>query len=284
MTDPADSPLAFRRTGERGPPLVLLHGFAGNQSTWRFWVPDLSRDHQVFALDLKGFGDSPKPRDGRYSPHDHAALLDAWLDWAGLERITLVGHSLGGGVALLSALQQERSARRVERLVIVAGPAFPQPLPRFISLARVPLLGRVALGLLSPERVIRMALSSIVFDPAAVDEVWVHNYAEPLGRRGGRYGLLTSARQILPPDLDALTDRYPAMTLPTLLLWGRQDIVVPLSIGQRLSRTLPDAELVVLDRCGHVVPEERPRASLAAMRQWLSRHPLPATPPLRSPR
>ncbi|MEZ4424113.1 MAG: alpha/beta hydrolase [Gemmatimonadota bacterium] len=274
MSPPA-SGLAWTRYGEQGPPLVLLHGFAGNQSTWRFWTPELAADHQVYTVDLKGFGDSPRPRDGRYAPADQAALIDAWLEERDLRDVTLVGHSLGGGVALLTALRLlDRGSERVRRLVVVAGPAFPQPLPRFISMARVPLLGTLALHLLSPERVIRMALSSIVFDPAGLTDTQVANYADPLGRPGGRYALLESARQIVPTDLAQVVTRYPRLTQPTLLLWGRQDIVIPVGIGQRLAATLPRARLEVLDRCGHVVPEERPEASLALVRAFLAEHPL----------
>ena len=252
------------------PPIVFLHGFAGNQSSWREWIGDFARDHRVFTLDLKGFGEAPKPRDGRYAPSDHAVEVARFLAARDLTDVTLVGHSLGGGVALLVALAElEAPTPRLSRLAVLAGPAFPQKIPPFISMARVPLLGPVALHLIPPRRIIAAALRSIVYDPSRVTEQQITNYAEPLGGPGGRYGLLHTARQLVPEDLDLVVDRYPLLGLPTLLLWGRQDRVVPLGVAQRLRDLLPDARLVVLDPCGHLLPEEESAKGVSALRSFL---------------
>ena len=98
---------------------------------------------------------------------------------------------------------------------------------------------------------------------------WSPRACRPLRRRGGRYALSWSARQLLPPDARRWTDRYPEIQVPTLLLWGSHDQVVPRWVGERLQRILPRARLEVLSDCGHMAPEERPEASLERVRAFL---------------
>ena len=81
--------------------------------------------------------------------------------------------------------------------------------------------------------------------------------------------MLATGRQLVPDDLDGIVSRYPAISIPTLLLWGRADRVVPLRVGQRLARELSDARLVILEDCGHLPPEERPEDSLGAVRGFI---------------
>jgi pimeloyl-ACP methyl ester carboxylesterase len=250
---------------------VLLHGFGASRFTWRLWVDDLARTHTVHLVDLFGFGAAPAPADDRYGPIEQAEAVTRWLREHDVRGAVLVGHSLGGGVALLVALRLAElgEADRVRALVSVAGPAYPQAIPRYIALARVPLLGRVLFATLGADRIVRRVLRYIVFDPAAVTEAQVEGYAAPLRGGRARRALIATAAQIVPVGLGALTRRFREIAQPALLLWGRHDHVIPLWVGERLQRELPRARLVVLERCGHVPSEERPAESLAAVRAFL---------------
>ena len=116
---------------------VLLHGYGASSFSWRHWVPHLAARGHVLLVDLKGFGAAPRPDDGRYAPSDQAELVHRLLVQRELTAVTLVGHSLGGGVALITALRLiDESASRLRRLVIVAGAAYQQRLPPFMLLAR----------------------------------------------------------------------------------------------------------------------------------------------------
>src|SRR5919106_720766 len=118
---PPDAPvkLYYRDEGS-GPPLLLIHGFGASTFTWRYVAPDLARTNRVIAVDLKGFGQSDKPFDERYSVYDQAELLAQLIQEKDLRDLTLVGHSFGGGVALLLALEaKERLAGRISRLRVV---------------------------------------------------------------------------------------------------------------------------------------------------------------------
>jgi len=203
----------------------------------------------VVLVDLKGFGAAPRPDDGRYSPSDQADLVGRLIAERDLKRLTLVGHSLGGGIALLVALRLMAAGDgRLHRLVLVAGAAYSQRLPPFVSLARHPKLSGLLWLLFGSRRIARRVLQSIVYDPSRV-----------------------TALQVVPDDLEQIVHRYPTLRVPALLLWGRGDPVVPLAVGQRLANDLPDATLVVLDACGHLPPEELPNESLAALEEFLDR-------------
>lgn len=277
---PDASLLGVEVHGEAGPDLILLHGFGASRYTWRHWVPELARDHRLHLVDLKGFGSAPKPRDRAYAPADQAGLVKSLVEARGLERITLVGHSYGGAVALILALLLlDARPSLLQRLVLVAGAAYPQRLPRFMRLASVPILGEVALRLTPSRLLIRAALRSIYHDPGEVTREQVEAYARPLRDPGGTRAAIRTARQILRDDPARWTSQYPRVRVPTLLLWGQHDPVVPLAVAHRLLDDLPRARLATLDACGHVPQEERPRASLEVVRSFLAR----TGPPARDP-
>ena len=269
---PARLPLDVARRGA-GPPVVLLHGFAAHRFTYRFWADDLARTHELHLVDLVGFGAAPAPpkRSG-YGPLEQAEVVVRYLRERDLCGATLIGHSLGGGVALLVALRLHElgEGHRLAGLVSIAGPAYPQAIPYYIGLARIPLLGALLLRLVRPDRLVRRVLAYIVFDPTAITDEQVRGYAVPLGTRRTKRAVLETARRIVPANLGELTTRFAEVAVPTLLLWGRHDRIIPLWVGQRLERDLPRARLVVLERCGHVPPEELPEESLRAVRAFLA--------------
>jgi pimeloyl-ACP methyl ester carboxylesterase len=253
---------------------VLIHGYGASSFSWRHWVPALAARGHVVLVDLKGSGAAPKPDDRLYGPMHQAELVHRLVLQRDLRRVTLVGHSIGGGIALLVALRllaEDPGDARVHRLIVVGGAAYRQKLPPFVALARHPRGSRLLMRLLGARRVVRAVLRSIVHDPGAITLSQVEGYAQPLDSAEARSALVVSARQIVPEDLDATVARYPSLTVPALLLWGREDRVVPLWVGERLARELPDATLVVLDSCGHLPAEEMPRESLAVLTAFLDR-------------
>ncbi len=262
------------RVGTVGPPIVMIHGFGGNGCTWSPWVDDLASDHQLHLIDVKGFGNAPRPRDGRYSPLDLARPVTEYIRNEGLKHLTLVGHSLGGAIALIVGLDLYNQAvgdgpgLEPERLVIVSGAAFPQKVPPFIRMAGSRALGGVLLRAIPMRLLIRLALKKICYDPSCVRTEQVHAYADPIRRAGGRYAVRTAARQLVPDEATQIVEGYSTLDVPTLLLWGRHDGVVPLSTAYQLEAALPRSELTILERCGHLPAEELPEDSLAAVRTF----------------
>jgi len=277
MTD--DLPLHVDTLGRppgEGETFVLLHGYGASSFSWRTWTPTLATRGHVVLVDLKGFGRAPRPDDDRYGPSDQAELVHRLVVERDLRDVTLVGHSLGGGVALIAALRLlDGDPARLRSLVIVAGAAYLQRMPPFVALARRPRLSGTLLRLLGPRFVAREVLRSCVYDVTTVTREQVEGYAAPLRTPHAARGLIRTALHIVPTDLEALAARYREIAVPTLLLWGRYDRVVPLAIGRRLVRAMPNADLVVLEACGHVPAEERPRASIRVLEEFLDGRPTP---------
>ena len=119
------------------------------------------------------------------------------------------------------------------------------------------------------ERVVAGVLRSIVHDPGGVSRAQVQGYADPLRSSEAVRALIDTARQIVPNDLHMTTRRYKEITVPTLLLWGRGDRVVPLAVGERLAHDMPNARIHVLESCGHLPAEERPDESFAVLARFL---------------
>ena len=268
---PPDAPVKLY-TVERGegPPVLLIHGFGTNSFTWRHVAPDLARDHKVIAVDLKGFGQSDKPFDGRYSVYDQAELLAQLIEDKDLRDLTLVGHSFGGGVALLLALEaNQRLDGRITRLVLLDSIAYPQNIPVFFRLLDVPLVSQLGVRMVPPSVQTRVALQIAYFDDSKIDPEEVELYAAPLKTAAGKHAIIHSARQIVPEDIETLSERYKTIEMPTLILWCDHDRIVPLEIGIKLRRTLPNSTLRLVEDCGHMPQEEQPALTLDLIKGFI---------------
>jgi pimeloyl-ACP methyl ester carboxylesterase len=270
--DPKALELYYETRGA-GAPVVLLHGFGGNIYTWRHLVEPISNDHEVFMIDLKGFGKSPKPRDKRYEVQDQANLIFEFIVAHKLTNLTLVGHSYGGGVALVTALRliNERP-NCLKRLVLIDAAAYEQDLPSFIDVLRTPVLGPLVTSLLSDKQKVRMILKKAYYDDSRITNDQVSAYAKPLKLDGGIYALIQTARAIVPRNIKQISARYKEIDIPTLILWGRQDKIVPMQIAEKLHSDIPGSVLVVVEKCGHMPHEEKPQDAIVAIVSFLKAH------------
>jgi len=254
----------------KGPPVLLIHGFGASTYTWRHIAPKLAGSHRVIAVDLKGFGQSDKPFDGRYSVFDQAALLAQLIVDKDLRDLTLVGHSFGGGVALLLALEADQQLDgRISRLVLLDTIAYPQHIPVFFRLLDVPIVSQLGVRMVPASVQTRVALQIAYFDDSKIDPEEVELYAAPLKTAAGKHAIIHSARQIVPEDIAELSERYKTIKLPTLILWCDHDRIVPLEVGIRLRRTLPNSTLRLVEDCGHMPQEEQPARTLELIKGFI---------------
>jgi pimeloyl-ACP methyl ester carboxylesterase len=254
-----------------GEPIVFLHGFGASTYAWRYVVQPLAATTRVILLDLKGFGQSPKPRDEKYSVYDQAHLVRQFIYEHDLRNVTLVGHSFGGGVALVTALYlSEIAPERLKRLILIDSISYPQPMPSFIRILATPVVGALVTSFVPVKIQVRHVLALAYYDARQISEEAVTTYAEPLRMAGARYAIRETARQIIPSDLPELAQKYRQISMPTLILWGREDTIVPLTHGEHLHHTILNSRLIILDHCGHVPHEETPEAALHAMQAFIS--------------
>lgn len=229
--------------GEEKPTVVLVHGFASALDAWSTVTPALLATHRVIALDLKGFGWTDRPA-GDYSPQEQARLLWKLLDQRGVSKTAIVAHSWGSSVALAASLQ---APDRVTKLALYDAWVYEEQLPPFFHWARADGVGEALFGLWYKERADeRIALA--FFDKKLVTERFVEEVNAALDRPGTTAAALAAVRGQRFADVER---SYKAIAKPTLLLWGREDLVTPLRFGERLVRDLPNAKLVTYARCGH---------------------------------
>jgi pimeloyl-ACP methyl ester carboxylesterase len=261
----------FRDEGPRNDPvpLVLIHGTAASLHTWQGWVGDLRARRRVITFDLPGFG-LTGPFDGQYPRDDYHAdnlarfTLDL-LDALHVQRCAIGGNSLGGEVAWRVAAM---APSRVDRLILVdaTGYAFvPEHVPVGFQLARVPGLNRLG-EFLTPRSVVEDSVRDVYGDPSRVTGALVDRYFEMMMREGNRHAL-DLRMEIVASDL--APEGIKALKLPTLILWGAKDRLVPPVNAQRFHADIAGSQLVVLPGLGHVPQEEDAQASVAPVRAFL---------------
>jgi len=261
----------FDVSGEGARPLLLLHGFGASMESWNDILPDLARMFRVYRLDLKGHGLSSKPRDGAYSISEQARIVAAFIREYKLSNVTLIGHSYGGSVALMTyvGFAESPETNPVAKMVLIDCAGYPQEFPFFVSLLRKPVIGSLAQNLVPARVRAKYTLDRLFYDPSKIKQERIERYARYFDLPGAHYALSQCARQIIPADVDTFLRKIPEIAVPTLILWGANDSVIPLSIGRRLNRDIASSQLVIIDGCGHVPQEEKPSEAVAVLLRFL---------------
>ena len=275
--------VAIEQDGGSGEPLVLVHGLATTRAIWNAVTPALALSHRVLTLDVPGFGQSPPAGDGFELDAVAERIADGLAAWGLHEGVDLVGHSLGAGVALTLAARHPASVRR---LVLVA-PAGLAPVARSASLALAAgvdgVLSAGVDGVLAARRRLaaltdlrwgrRLLLGLTAADPAAIAPTQARlmiNASAGAQRTAAAFSTITGAD--LRPLLRSL-ERSPGV------IWGERDRTVPARHADAIREARPDAEIVVLERAGHVAMVECPDAFVDALERLLTRLPKDATTP-----
>lgn len=226
-----------------GPAVVLLHGFASSIENWTAVMPALVENHRVIAIDLKGFGWTDRPVSD-YSPVAQAQLVKAVLDARGVQKVSIVAHSWGSSVALAFTMA---NPTRVERLALYDAWVYESQLPSMFHLARAKGVGEALFGLFYDQQIEERSTNGF-FNPEVVTQDFIDAVERAFERPGTKAAALETVRGM---KFDEMSEQYKTVSVPTLLMWGREDIVTPVSIGEKLVRQLPNASLKVYPRCGH---------------------------------
>jgi len=247
-------------------PIVLLHGTSASLHTWQGWADALKGERRVIRFDLPGFGLTGPTPDGKYTMDAYVRFVLAVLDRLGVPRAVLAGNSFGGNVAWATALAQPD---RVAKLVLVdsAGyPMNPKSVPIGFRIARLPVLNRAAEVVL-PRRVIESSVRNVYGDPDKVTPELVDLYYDITVREGNRRALAERWRQA-PAGKDP--ERIREIKVPTLILWGALDRLIPPEDGAQFQRDIAGSRLVVFGDLGHVPHEEDPARTVAVVKGFLA--------------
>jgi pimeloyl-ACP methyl ester carboxylesterase len=263
--------VAYRQAGS-GPVLVLIHGITSNSATWKRVLPSLARHYTVIAPDLAGHGHSAKPK-GDYSLGAHASGVRDLMLALGHERASIVGHSLGGGIALQFSYQ---FPERCERLVLVDSGGLGRDVSMLLRAATLPgsefvlpllaatrlldagqaagrLLGRF--GLRARTDLEEMARGHATLSDAETRAAFVHtlrSVVEPGGQR-----------------VDASNRLYLAERIPFLLIWGEHDSIIPVEHGRRAHEHVPGSRLEVFSASGHFPQLDEPERFIEVLEDFV---------------
>ena len=238
----------------KGPPVVLIHGVAGRAGQWDQVVELLAEKHTVVAPDLLGHGDSAKPR-GDYSLGAHASGVRDLLVGLNVERATVVGHSLGGGIAMQFAYQ---FPERCERLVLVSSGGLGEDVHPLLRAATLP-GSELVLPLLAHPRVLDVL--SII--PRALGQMGLRTRPDltemargyqSLSNAEARSAFIHTLRGVIDPmgqRINASDRLYLASKMPSLIIWGRRDRIIPVEHAQSAHKGMPGSRLELFEAAGH---------------------------------
>jgi pimeloyl-ACP methyl ester carboxylesterase len=265
-------PVTYRRVGD-GPVVVLIHGITSSSRTWRAIMPALAERYTVIAPDLLGHGTSAKPR-GDYSLGAYASGIRDLLVALEIPRATVVGHSLGGGVAMQFAYQ---FPERIERLVLVDSGGLGGEVSLVLRAATLP-GAEYVLPLLasSPLRGAGAALGSVlgrVGVHASADVRGLAEGFESLGDGDARRAFLHTARSVIDPAgqrVDASDRLYLSEHVPSLIVWGERDRMIPVQHGRDAHALMPNSRLETFPGAGHFPFNDDPERFVALLQDFMS--------------
>jgi pimeloyl-ACP methyl ester carboxylesterase len=263
--------MAYRQSGI-GPAIVLIHGIAEDSDTWIRIIRTLARDHRVVAPDLFGSGESDNS-SGDYSLGDQAASIRDLMDRLGIESATLVGHSLGGGIALQFAYL---FPERCDRLVLVASGGLGREVHPLLRLLTVPGVN-VVLPLACSQyvsdrgRAVLKGLRQVGVQSNQADTIWKAH--SNLVERSKQKAFIRSLNAVIDPggqSIDATDRLYLTQGLPVLIVWGDADNVIPVDHAIAAQKAIPHSRLHVIPGVGHFPHIEARKEFLEVIGQFLS--------------
>jgi pimeloyl-ACP methyl ester carboxylesterase len=238
----------------QGPVLVLVHGLGASAESWRDSIRYLARGYRVVALDLPGYGKSDKPRSN-YSIEYHAAALNDFIDALGRDKVALVGNSMGGWIAAMVAL---KNPEKISHLILVDS----------AGLRRDAAASPINLNPATKEEM-RALLLALFSNKSLVTEKLVNDQWE---YRKDIRSTVQATLESFKAKLPLLDERLKDIKIPTLIIWGRDDALIPLEYAEKFAKGIPGSKLVVIDSAGHIPQVEKPavfyRAIKGFVRSW----------------
>jgi pimeloyl-ACP methyl ester carboxylesterase len=259
--------VSYRRAGS-GPALLLLHGITDSSATWEGVAPALADHFTLIAPDLLGHGESATPR-GDYSLGAHASGARDLLTALGIERVTVVGHSLGGGIAMQFAYQ---FPERCERLVLVSSGGLGREVHLLLRAAALPgadyvLPALTSAGLMTVGRGVGGLLKRLRLAPGEDLQVLAQGFAS-LDNAGSRQAFLHTVRAVIEPSGQRVSaaDRLSlAALLPSLIVWGERDSIIPVEHGLAAHEAMPGSRFETFPGAGHMPHDADPERFAALL-------------------
>jgi len=233
--------------------LIFIHGFGASNYCWRKNTGPLSKHYRVCAPDLLGFGYSDKPNNADYSLESYADFIIKFMEKLKIRDAILVGHSLGGGIALQTCL---KFPARVKGLILIDAEAYPISPPMMLSISQWPVL-KTFIHKAINKWVIRISLKRSYFNQNLITASLVDHYYAPFLTENGKTVPIKVLQGIDFEKLKSLPKQYRSIDKKTLIIWGKEDQISKIHLAHRLKKDLKNSTLVIIPESGHLVQEEK---------------------------
>ncbi|MFA9558340.1 alpha/beta fold hydrolase [Evansella sp. AB-rgal1] len=235
------------------PPIVLIHGFVSSTYTFHRIIPLLEEQFSVLAIDLPGFGRSEKSTSFIYSFENYAKLILECMDYFRFESAHMVGHSMGGQIALYTA---KIAPHKITKLILLCSSGYLKRAKNYQRYSTYLPFFHVFVERYIKRKDIQDYLKNVLYNSSYMNEDLFREYGRPLSDKNFYKSL---ARLLRYREGDLPSDQLKTIETPTLLLWGEEDKVVPLEVGKKLVEDLPNAKIKTFEKTGHLLTEERPK-------------------------
>jgi len=260
----------YWQMGDQGSPIILIHGLGASADIWMHNVEALAQNHRVYVPDLVGFGKTDKP-DTEYTASLFSTFINDFMRTLKIEKPSLVGNSLGGGIALQYTLLYPEN---VDKLVTVDSAGLGVEAPLTLRLASLPLLGEL---MTRPGRSeVYLYFRHAVYDTSILTKEFVDIFHEIHSLPGNQKSLLKAIRSIVSfrggknEMVGPVMNNLHLINQPALIIWGREDKVLPLKHAYFAKEKLPNSKIHIFEHCGHMPQYERPGEFNRVVLEFLS--------------
>jgi pimeloyl-ACP methyl ester carboxylesterase len=238
----------------KGKTLLLLHGWGASSFSWRNNLLPLSEHFHVIALDLKGFGLTEKSK-GKYDLSEFTEHVKAFIDELGLEKICLVGNSMGGGIAINLAYIFEEI---IDRIILIDATAISDDdsLPLSFKIVMIKPIGELLSFFMINRKTVINTLNQVYHDKSKINSEVIEGYYKPLKLQGSRRVLLSSLRNV--SKFKVLKNYLEKINKKCLIIWGEKDPWLPVKYAYEINKKIRDSKLIIIPEAGHVPHEEKP--------------------------
>lgn len=248
-------------------PLVLIHGTGASLHTWEGWVKALKANHRIITFDLPAYGLTGPNAQGDYSQDYYVEFVEKLLVKLAVKKCVLGGNSLGGGITWAYALAHPE---RVQKMILVDAGGYPmksKSIPIAFQLARLPVLSNL-FKYVTPRSVIEKSIRNVYVHDERITDKLIDRYYDLALREGNRTAFIERMK------ISVQSDKYlkiKTLTMPTLIIWGKQDGLIPLTVGEQFHQDLVNDTLVIFEDLGHTPMEEDAENTVKVIEGFLNK-------------
>jgi pimeloyl-ACP methyl ester carboxylesterase len=249
-------------------PIVLIHGTGASLHTWEGWVSELKNEHRIITLDLPAYGLTGPNQTGDYSQDYYVKFMEKFLSKLNVKHCVLGGNSLGGAITWAYTLDHPE---RVRKMILVDAGGYPmvsKSVPIAFQIARMPLIGNLFKYVL-PHSIIEKSLQNVYVHDDRITPELIERYYDLASREGNRKAFLDRMKSMVSNDQYL---KIKTLTMPTLIIWGKEDGLIPLDVAEKFHKDLPNDTMIVFKDLGHTPMEEDPMTTVATVKDFLANH------------